>query len=80
MPVHAGGDVLGSIRAIVPGPVPTERSAAFAAAADAAALHLLRRRAEADRERLALTDLVASVLHGKEGPRAARLLGLVAGP
>ncbi|MFF9077087.1 PucR family transcriptional regulator [Streptomyces sp. NPDC014646] len=81
MPVHAGGDVLGSIWAIVPGPVPTERAAAFAVAADAAALHLLRRRAEADRERLALTDMVASVLHGKEGAAdAARLLGLVAGP
>ncbi|MGW0963835.1 PucR family transcriptional regulator [Streptomyces gelaticus] len=81
MPVHASGDVLGSIWAIVPGPVPTERAAAFAVAADAAALHLLRRRAEADRERLALTDMVASVLHGKEGAAgAARLLGLVAGP
>ncbi|WP_086718426.1 hypothetical protein [Streptomyces angustmyceticus] len=30
MPVHAGGDVLGSIWAIVPGPVAAERAAAFA--------------------------------------------------
>ncbi|MFE7329588.1 PucR family transcriptional regulator [Streptomyces sp. NPDC057565] len=81
VPVHAGGDVLGSIWAIVPGPVPAERAVAFAAAADAAALHLLRRRAEADRERLVLTDMVARVLHGKAGAvDAARLLGLSAGP
>ncbi|MGW0997083.1 PucR family transcriptional regulator [Streptomyces sp. NPDC002523] len=81
MPVRAGGDVLGSIWAIVPGPVAAERAAAFAAAANAAALHLLRRRAEADRERLVLTDLVARVLHGKEDAAdAARLLGLAAGP
>ncbi|MFB9577376.1 PucR family transcriptional regulator, partial [Streptomyces yanii] len=81
VPVHAGGDVLGSIWAIVPGPVPAERAVAFATAADATALHLLRRRAEADRERLVLTDMVARVLHGKAGAAdAARLLGLSAGP
>ncbi|MCP9210861.1 PucR family transcriptional regulator [Streptomyces sp. NEAU-Y11] len=81
VPVHAGGDVLGSIWAIVPGPVEPERAAAFADAADAAALHLLRRRAEADRQRLALADMVAKVLHGQEGAAdAARLLGLTSGP
>ncbi|MET9657592.1 helix-turn-helix domain-containing protein [Streptomyces sp. NPDC006510] len=81
LPVHAGGDVLGSIWAIVSGPVPDDRAAAFADAADAVALHLLRRRAEADRERLALTDMVARVLHGKDGAAdAARLLGLTSGP
>ncbi|MFD9812116.1 PucR family transcriptional regulator [Streptomyces sp. NPDC059080] len=81
VPMRAGGDILGSVWAIVPGPVPAERGAAFAAAANAAALHLLRRRAEADRQRLVLTDLVARVLHGKEDAAdAARLLGLTAGP
>ncbi|MBL1097392.1 PucR family transcriptional regulator [Streptomyces coffeae] len=81
VPVHAGGDVLGSIWAIVPGPVEPERAAAFADAADAAALHLLRRRAEADRQRLALADMVAKVLHGQEGATdAAHLLGLTSGP
>ncbi|MGI5255700.1 PucR family transcriptional regulator [Streptomyces angustmyceticus] len=81
MPVHAGGDVLGSIWAIVPGPVAAERAAAFADAAAVAALHLLRRRAGADVERLVLTDMVATVLHGQEGAAdAARRLGLTAGP
>ncbi|MEU8995487.1 helix-turn-helix domain-containing protein [Streptomyces caniferus] len=81
VPVHAGGDVLGSIWAIVPGPVPAERAEAFADTAAVAALHLLRRRAGADVERLVLTDMVATVLHGQEGAAdAARRLGLTAGP
>ncbi|MEW1750760.1 PucR family transcriptional regulator [Streptomyces angustmyceticus] len=81
VPVHAGGDVLGSIWAIVPGPVAAERAEAFADIAAVAALHLLRRRAGADVERLVLTDMVATVLHGQEGAAdAARRLGLTAGP
>ncbi|MGW2006497.1 PucR family transcriptional regulator [Streptomyces nigrescens] len=81
VPVHAGGDVLGSIWAIVPGPVPAERAEAFADTAATAALHLLRRRAGADVERLVLTDMVATVLHGQEGAAdAARRLGLTTGP
>lgn len=80
VPVHAGGDVLGSIWAIVPGPVPAERAEAFAETAAMAALHLLRRRAGADVERLVLTDMVATVLHGQEGAAdAARRLELTAG-
>jgi hypothetical protein len=66
-----GGELLGSMWAVVPGPVSDERAAAFADTAPVVALHLLRRRALADAERRRSAELVRAVLQGKGSVRLA---------
>ncbi|MCP2256680.1 DNA-binding transcriptional regulator, PucR family [Streptoalloteichus tenebrarius] len=81
MPVKVGSELLGSIWAVVPGPVSAERAAAFADTAAVVALHLLRLRAGTDVERRLMRDLVATVLHGSgDVASAAARLGLRAVP
>ncbi|SDX72972.1 DNA-binding transcriptional regulator, PucR family [Amycolatopsis xylanica] len=69
VPIRMGGELLGSMWAVVAGPVSDERAAAFADAAPVVALHLLRRRAHADAQRRASAELLRAVLEGKVGPR-----------
>ncbi|WP_026424989.1 helix-turn-helix domain-containing protein [Actinokineospora inagensis] len=64
VPVRMGGELLGSMWAVVAGPVSDERAAAFADAAPVVALHLLRRRAREDSDRRRSAELVRSVLEG----------------
>jgi GTP-sensing pleiotropic transcriptional regulator CodY len=71
VPIRMGGELLGSMWAVVPGPVPEERSAAFADAAPVVALHLLRRRAREDAERRRSAELVRSALEGTGSGRLA---------
>lgn len=71
VPIRMGGELLGSMWAVVSGPVPDERAAAFADTAPVVALHLLRRRAHADVRRRASAELVRALLHGELGPRKA---------
>lgn len=70
-PVRMGGELLGTMWAVVGGPVPDERAAAFADTAPVVALHLLRRRAHADVRRRASAELLRALLHGEAGPRKA---------
>lgn len=77
MPVRVGSELLGSIWAVVPGPVSPERAAAFADTAAVVALHLLRLRAGSNVERRLMRDLVATLLHGTgDMVSAADRLGL----
>jgi hypothetical protein len=71
VPIRMGGELLGSMWAVVAGPVSDERAAAFADAAPVVALHLLRRRAHADAQRRASAELLRAVLQGKASPRKA---------
>lgn len=71
VPIRMGGELLGSMWAVVRGPVSDERAAAFADTAPVVALHLLRRRAHADAQRRASAELLRAVLTGKTGPRTA---------
>jgi PucR C-terminal helix-turn-helix domain len=71
VPIRMGGELLGSMWAVVTGPVTDERAAAFADTAPVVALHLLRRRAHADTRRRASAELLRAVLEGKVGPRKA---------
>lgn len=71
VPIRMGGELLGSMWAVVTGPVSDERAAAFADTAPVVALHLLRRRAHADAQRRASAELLRAVLEGKVGPRKA---------
>jgi hypothetical protein len=71
VPIRMGGELLGSMWAVVAGPVPPERAAAFADAAPVVALHLLRRRALEDAERRRSAELVRSVLEGRGSVRLA---------
>ncbi|KAA9155921.1 PucR family transcriptional regulator [Amycolatopsis acidicola] len=71
VPIRMGGELLGSMWAVVAGPVPDERASAFADTAPIVALHLLRRRAHADSRRRASAELLRAVLEGKVGPRKA---------
>lgn len=71
VPIRMGGELLGSMWAVVTGPVSDERAAAFADAAPVVALHLLRRRAHADAQRRASAELLRAVLQGKAGTRKA---------
>ena len=69
VPIRMGGELLGSMWAVVPGPVSEERAAAFADAAPVVALHLLRRRAHTDAQRRASAELLRAVLEGQVPPR-----------
>jgi GTP-sensing pleiotropic transcriptional regulator CodY len=71
VPIRMGGELLGSMWAVVPGPVSDERAAAFADTAPVVALHLLRRRATEDAERRRSAELVRSVLAGRGSMRLA---------
>ncbi|GAA1964169.1 helix-turn-helix domain-containing protein [Catenulispora subtropica] len=77
--VRAGGEILGSIWVVVPGPLNDDRAQAFREAANVAALHLLRSRSGADADRRLRADLLATVLEGgPQAPQAAARLGLAA--
>jgi GAF domain-containing protein len=69
VPIRMGGELLGSMWAVVPGPVGEERAAAFADTAPVVALHLLRRRAREDAERRRSAELLRSVLDGSGSVR-----------
>ena len=71
VPIRMGGELLGSMWAVVPGPVSDERAAAFADTAPVVALHLLRRRATEDAERRRSAELVKAVLEGRGSVRLA---------
>ena len=71
VPIRMGGELLGSMWAVVPGEVSDERSTAFADTAPLVALQLLRWRAIADAERQRAAELVRVLLEGGEGWRAA---------
>lgn len=71
VPIRMGGELLGSMWAVVTGPVADERAAAFADTAPVVALHLLRRRATEDAERRRSAELVRSVLEGRGSVRLA---------
>ncbi|OLR90371.1 PucR family transcriptional regulator [Actinokineospora bangkokensis] len=81
VPIRMGGELLGSMWAVVSGPVPDERAAAFADTAPVVALHLLRRRAREDGERTRAGELVRAALAGTgSGRLAAAELDLGPGP
>ncbi|EHR52514.1 hypothetical protein SacmaDRAFT_4328 [Saccharomonospora marina XMU15] len=71
VPIRMGGELLGSMWAVVPGPVADERAAAFADTAPVVALHLLRRRAHADMRRRASAELLRALLGGEVSAREA---------
>ncbi|ASR37876.1 DNA-binding protein [Prauserella marina] len=71
VPIRMGGELLGSMWAVVAGPVADERAAAFADTAPVVALHLLRRRAHADVRRRASAELLRALLRGELGTRKA---------
>jgi hypothetical protein len=71
VPIRMGGELLGSMWAVVPGPVSDERAAAFADTAPVVALHLLRRRAREDADRRRSAELVRAVLEGTGSVRLA---------
>lgn len=69
VPIRMGGELLGSMWAVVSGPVSEERAAAFADAAPVVAVHLLRLRAHADAHRRASAELLRAALEGTVGAR-----------
>ncbi|MEV0054877.1 helix-turn-helix domain-containing protein [Saccharopolyspora shandongensis] len=71
VPIRMGGELLGSMWAVVPGEVSEERSTAFADTAPLVALQLLRWRAVADAERRRSAEQVRLLLEGGEGWRVA---------
>ncbi|OZM73739.1 PucR family transcriptional regulator [Amycolatopsis antarctica] len=81
VPIRMGGELLGSMWAVVTGPVSDERAAAFADAAPVVALHLLRRRTQVDADRRASAELLRGLLDGTVAARTAVTeLGLAAEP
>ena len=71
VPIRMGGELLGSMWAVVPGRVPDARAAAFADAGQVVALHLLRRRARVDAERRHSAERVRAMLEGRGSVRVA---------
>ena len=71
VPLRMGGELLGSMWAVVNGPVPDDRATAFADTAPLVAVQLLRWRALADAQRQRADEQVRLVLDGGEGWRAA---------
>ncbi|WP_216843827.1 helix-turn-helix domain-containing protein [Phytoactinopolyspora alkaliphila] len=73
VPVRAGGEWLGSIWAVVDGPVGDTITADLRKAASVLALHLLRLRAQSDVARRSATELLRSALWQYVPEQAARL-------
>ncbi|SFD72521.1 DNA-binding transcriptional regulator, PucR family [Actinopolyspora alba] len=71
VPIRMGGELLGSMWAVVTGEVSEQRASAFADTAALVALQLLRWRVMTDSERQRSAGLVRSLLEGSEGWRAA---------
>jgi hypothetical protein len=71
VPIRMGGELLGSMWAVVPDRVPEARAAAFADAGPVVALHLLRRRARVDAERRHSAERVRELLDGHGSVRVA---------
>jgi hypothetical protein len=71
VPIRMGGELLGSMWAVVPDRVPDARAAAFADAGPVVALHLLRRRARVDAERRRSAERVRALLEGDGSVRVA---------
>ncbi|HWC81100.1 MAG TPA: helix-turn-helix domain-containing protein [Pseudonocardiaceae bacterium] len=71
VPIRMGGELLGSMWAVVPGPVPEARAAAFADAGPVVALHLLRHRAQVDAARRNSAERVRALLRGRGSVRVA---------
>jgi GAF domain-containing protein len=67
VPIRVGGQLLGSLWAIVPAEPPAERVQAFADTAAVVALHLLRVRASADVARRVAADRLRAALAGEVG-------------
>lgn len=81
VPIRMGGELLGSMWAVVNGQVSDERAAAFADAGPVVALHLLRRRTRTDAKRRRAGDVLRALLEGSTSPRvAAAELELDEGP
>jgi hypothetical protein len=79
MPITAGGELLGSIWAIVSEPLPSAQAKALAEFASVAAVHLLRVRAAFDLVRRTVAEQLLLLL--ADGcPEVAEELGLDAGP
>lgn len=66
-PVRAGGEFLGSVWAVVTGPLPPERENALAEAARLLAPNLLRHRVVVDARRSMEIEIVARLLDGGQG-------------
>ncbi|MFJ8577944.1 helix-turn-helix domain-containing protein [Micromonospora sp. NPDC093277] len=79
IPIRAGGELLGSIWAVVDGPVPDGRLRDLQGAASVLALHLLRLRVQADVARRVSADRLRAVLRAP-GRVGREELGLPAGP
>jgi hypothetical protein len=71
VPIRMGGELLGSMWAVVEDRVPDSRAAAFADAGPVVALHLLRRRARVDSERRHSAERVRALLEGHGSVRVA---------
>jgi hypothetical protein len=71
VPIRMGGELLGSMWAVVDAEVPEERAAAFADAGPVVALHLLRRRASTDAKRRRDGDVLRGLLDGSASHRLA---------
>jgi len=65
--VRAGDEILGSIWAVMSGPITEARAATLRESASLVALHLLRARASADLQRRRRTDLLGRALEGGVG-------------
>lgn len=71
VPIRMGGELLGSMWAVVREQVSEERAAAFADAGPVVALHLLRRRARTDAERKRTAETLRGLLDGTGSQRLA---------
>lgn len=71
VPIRIGGELLGSMWAVVDAPVGEDRLAAFADSGPVVALHLLRRRAAVDAQRKHSADALRALLHGRSSARVA---------
>lgn len=79
--VRAGGEVLGSIWAALPGEIDSARAQIFCDVAKIAAMHMLRLRAGGGLDRRLKADLLATALEGGEGAQyAIRKLGIGTSP
>ncbi|MEU1841810.1 PucR family transcriptional regulator [Micromonospora chersina] len=79
IPIRAGGELLGSIWAVVDGPVPDERLRDLRGTASVLALHLLRLRVQADVARRVSAERLKAALRAP-APMSREELGLPQGP